>query len=203
MVLISQYADSIPYSVRVLGDEAVQGAYVQTGSSTWVDMRSIRDNIVTYYSRHLITRHEYEHYLNITCAVFYGYYFDSRFTMASMDDPKIRMNIIIFLETYGDIFVSNPAEAEGFVDDLMALRDLDEELWGRLEEIPDEDFRPDVTEIVDLTNEDVDNSSIATASINWDDISIGTISLLSGFDENEPIDWNIREAFEPPTEFEI
>lgn len=211
MVLVSHSADAIPYSSRVLGEDAVQGAYVQTGVHTWVDIRSVRDSVITYHCRHLISEHEMDHYMNILCTVFYGYYFDNRFTIASMDDPRIRMSIITFLECYGDIDNHHPEG--GLVDDLVALEALDDELWARLDNVQDEDYRPDVTEVVDLTysdDEDAQNldwqferAGHAPGNINWDEISLGTISLLSGFDENERIDWNIIEAFEPPTEFEM
>jgi hypothetical protein len=213
MVLLSRMPDAIPHDVRILGEEALFGPYVQTGVNTRVRIDSCVDKVITYYARHLITHDEYEHYMRHLSAVWQGYYFDSRFTLAQMDDPRIRMNMARWLEKHGDIFVSEAWAHERLIDDLEELERLDEELWGFVEQIPDEDYRPDVTEVVDLTGPDIDLTFLdseneydplgAETEIDWDAFDNETISLLSGFDENMPVDFNVMEAFEPPTEFEI
>lgn len=206
MVLISRSQDAIPYAVRVLGENSLQGMYVQTGSSSWVHIGSVRESIITYYVRQLITKAEYDHYITILAAVYEGYYFDTRFKLYAMGDPAIRMNIIIFLEEYGDVYPRHPDGA--LVEDLTVLHHYDDILWERFdgqtafECIPDENFRPDVSEIVDLTNDDVeDDVSDQAVTFYWDEISLSDISVMSDIENIDP-DWDIREAFEPPTEFE-
>lgn len=206
MVLISRNADAIPYSVRVLGEDAVQGMYVQTGSSTWVHIGSVRESIITHYCRQLITKGEYDHYITILAAVWEGFYFDSRFKLYAMGDPAIKMSITIFLEEYGDMFPRHPDGK--LVEDLTVLEHYDEVLWERfdgqdaIEAIPDEHYRPEVSEFVDLTKDDIeDDTNDPIPLINWDDISLGTISVLSDIENIDP-DWDMREAFEPPTGFD-
>lgn len=206
MVLISRNADAIPYTVRVLGENSLQGMYIQTGSSSWVHIGSVRESIISYYVRRMITKGEYDHYITILAAVYEGYYFDTRFKVCAMGDPAIRMNIIIFLEEYGDVFPRHPDGA--LVEDLTVLHHYDEVLWERFdgktafECIPDENFRPDVSEIVDLTKDDIEDDTIDPIPlVNWDDISLGTISILSDIENIDP-DWDMREAFEPPTGFD-
>lgn len=206
MVLISRSQDAIPYAVRVLGENSLQGMYVQTGSSSWVHIGSVRESIITYYVRQLITKAEYDHYITILAAVYEGYYFDTRFKLYAMGDPAIRMNIVIFLEEYGDVYPRHPDGA--LVEDLTVLHHYDDILWERFdgqtafECIPDEHFRPDVSEIVDLTNDDVEDDVYDQApAFIWDNISLSDISVMSDIENIDP-DWDIREAFEPPTGFE-
>lgn len=211
MVLVSRMADAIPYTCRVLGEDAVQGMYVQTSANTYVHIGSVRESIISAYSRKQITAEEFEHFSRILLNVFAGYYFDSRFTLPSLHDPFIRMNIIIWLEEHGDTFPHHPEDR--LVDDLQALEELDTQLWRDLngnereEGYLDEDWRAEIQEVIDLTYSDTDEETGWFGE--WferqdfrpfDQDSIETISLFSDIENVDP-GWDIREAFEPPTGF--
>lgn len=209
MVLISSAADAIPYSVRVLGDEALApGGFVRTGPSTYVHLGSVRETIIEAYLRHRITADEFNHYTMVLTAVYEGRYFDNRFCLSSVHDPRIRMNIVIWLEEHGDLYPYDPDVAVR--DEVLEhLEAYDEALWRGIDGedmrdyIPDEDYVPEVVEVVDLTHlmesdsDDDDDDEDLVFHINVEDLlredDIDTISLLSDL---ENIDPNL-EDFQP------
>lgn len=163
MVLITRTTNLIPDFYRVLGEECLNGRYVQLSPWCYVNIASVRDAVEeAYHVKHSITTDEYLHYVMAISAVHNGYYFDSRVRLSSLEDPKIRMSIVTFLEVYGDelkVDPTNPPECLTFDDlsDLSADDDyLDYDCYGNdiRPYIPDETFENEVVEVVNLIDED-------------------------------------------------
>lgn len=209
MVLVSYSPDAIPFTVRQLGEVNVRGPYVRTSVNTCVHIGSVRERIITAYTRRQITLAEYFHYNTFLLSVFEGQYYDSRFTLGAIDDPRIRMSPAIWLEEHGDTFHWEDCIGQ-LEEDLAECEELDNTLWRGLngedlhDRIPDENYRPEVTEVVDLTVSDTDEESVLHFDIDWDafirEDDIETISLFSDIENVDP-GWDLREAFEPPTDF--
>lgn len=194
MVLISSSYEAIPAEHRLLGDHNLKGAYVRIREDTYVHLGSVRDSVQRAYLRNQIHGDEFQHYAMVVAAIYNGYYFDDRYRIAALDDPFVKMNVLTWLELYGDKFeMTNETAQMLFEDDLVMLEALDHELnigmhgVDLLEMIPDEFYRPDVVEIVDLTmgdedsfdSFDLDIDGIALHVLDNDDWSISTLGSIT------------------------
>lgn len=158
MVLISRNAACIPHAFRVLGEDCIYGKYVKISPYCYILLASVRDVIEETYFRHFITDDEYLHYVMTIAAVHNGYYFDSRVRLAALDDPRIKMNIVTFLEVYGEELKVDPSNPPTVltIDDIDDLEDSDDYLDYDCRGndirpfIPDETFENEVIEVVDL-----------------------------------------------------
>lgn len=186
MVLISSSYEAIPTEHRILGDHNLKGAYVRIRGNAYVHLGSVRDSVQRAYLRNQIHAEEFTHYAMVVAAVYNGYYFDDRFRIAAMDDPWVKMNVLTWLELYGDKFEMTDDTAQMlFEDDLVMLEAIDHELniglhgMDLMELIPDEFYRPDVVEIVDLTNDDDDfDFDIDGFDLNLEDDDNFSVSTL-------------------------
>jgi hypothetical protein len=190
MVLISSSYEAIPAEHRLLGDHNLKGAYVRIRDNTYVHIGSVRDSVQRAYLRNQIHGDEFQHYAMICAAIYNGYYFDDRYHVAALDDPFVKMNVVTWLELYGDKFEMTDETAWMlFEDDLVMLEAIDHELniglhgVDLMEMIPDEYYRPDVVEIVDLTAESDDSFDFdidgLVLDIENDDWSISTLGSIT------------------------
>lgn len=163
MVLISRNSNLISANHRLLGEDCLNGRYVKLSPWCYIDLASVRDSVEeAYHVHHSITTDEYLHHVMTVSAVHNGYYFDSRVRLRSLEDPKIKMNIVTFLEVYGDELKVDPTDPPEFLtfDDLSDLSFdddyLDYDCYGNdiRPYIPDETFENEVVEVVNLIDED-------------------------------------------------